>query len=174
MADAADVKLQITYRAVDFYKAAFIHSARRLGFWTPAIGALVGILIIAGAHYRRSGYLEPSLALFGVVLAAAVGLAISVLLVLYQTKSVTKYPGMLSPITLLFSNSGIASELANEDSRTNWTLVTGALESTEFIFIGMRRGTYFLVPKLQLTADQIARLKDILRQHVSKNLKLRP
>jgi hypothetical protein len=139
----------------------------------PTAGALVGILVIAGAHYRRSGDLEPYLVLLGVGLATAAGLAISVLLVLFRARSVTKYPGILSPVTLSFSNSGIASELVNENSVVAWTLVTGALESTEFVFVEMRRGIYYLVPKAQLSADQIARLKDILRRRVLRNLKLR-
>ena len=173
MGDTAELRFQITYRSIDLYKAAFVYSMRRLRFWTPVLGTFGGFLIIAGLNYRRSDSLQPTFVLLGVALSTLAGLVLSALLVLLQTRSFTKYPGILSPIWFSFSSSGVVSELVHQKSSADWSLMTGAVESAEFIFIGMQRGTYYVIPKAQLTADQVVRLKDILRRYVAKNIRLR-
>ncbi len=89
-----------------------------------------------------------------------------------------KEPGLLGPITYVLSSTGIFSEHRNAPNETLWTatvawsLISGVKESRKYIFIRLARDRFHLIPKAQLGDQETQVLRTILRQRVSKNVKL--
>jgi hypothetical protein len=91
-----------------------------------------------------------------------------------SSASIAKRPGVLAPMTLSFTASGVTAEFENGTNKAMWSLVKGAKETRHYFLIEMQRRTYHLIPKRFLNEEKASRLREILRANVSKNIHLLP
>jgi YcxB-like protein len=155
-----DLSLQITLSRRDLRKAIYYNMFRAPWFW--AIVAIAVIIILS----RLNG--DP-----GGLIGAIVGSFVVVLLIPYSTaRAGMKSAAVLAPMTLKFSDRGVSAEYINGKNSADWSLVKGASEAIGFIFVKMQRGTFHLVPKNQITAEQADELRKILREHLKRNVSL--
>lgn len=106
------------------------------------------------------------------VWATLAGLIMLVFLLYRSGASTAKQPGVLSPITYIFSDYGITAEFENGTNKAMWSLVKGARETEDYFFIEMQRRSFHLIPKRLLIEDQASRLRAILRANVTKSVRL--
>ena len=109
------------------------------------------------------------------ITAICVGLAILVLMPLSAIRAAAKNPAVLGPITYTFDDSGVSALFINGENRSDWSLVTGAFETSNDVFVLMQRGSFHLIPKSQVDQNELASLRNILHRKLgSKARRIRP
>jgi hypothetical protein len=94
---------------------------------------------------------------------------------LSATRASAKNPGVLAPITYIFDDFGLSAVFINGENRAEWSLVTGALETSRYVFVLMQRGSFHLIPKSQVDERELASLRRILRSKLgSKARRIQP
>jgi YcxB-like protein len=159
--DYADLlRLRFTLKKSDIYRASYSNVARG-----PALLFLIIVCLALGFISRDQG-------LKGWIGAAALGFALFLILPYWNARVTFKNPDVLAPMTLAFGTDGLAAEFEHGTNSAAWALVKGATETKPFIFIKMLRGTFHLVPKSQLTREELATLRQILEEHVLRKVRL--
>jgi hypothetical protein len=159
---------EITRTKSDLYRAIFYTALRAPGlYFIAAVPAGVVYMMLAFAHIpHRWLFTLASYVWFLFVIPRS------------WARRNRKEPGLLGPITYVLSPDGVFSEhrnAANEalwTASTAWSLISGARESKNYIFIRLARDKFHLIPKVQLGSEQTALLRTILRERVPKNVKL--
>lgn len=152
--------IEVNLTKSDVFHSVLLTMVRRPYFWLAA-------LMVGASVYL---WLAPN----SIRLFAAIAASLSVLfLVPYSTvRSTAKRREVFAPMTYVFSANGVAAVYQNGETRSAWSLVNGARENRDYIFIEMQRHTFYLVPKRFLSERQCAHLREMLRKHVSKNVRL--
>jgi hypothetical protein len=152
--------IKVLYEKSDLYSASLLNAMRHPLFWIApfAIGSIV--------------YQSLSTHEYGWIIALAVGLVSFSLIPYSAARASVKMPGVLAPITYILSVDGVTAQFENGRNTAAWSLVKGASETGKYIFIQMQRGTFHLMPKRQMTNDQVMLLRQMLREHVSAKVRL--
>jgi hypothetical protein len=109
--------------------------------------------------------------LAGLLTAACLALLCAFGLPALGTRRLLRAPATSGGVTYVFSDSGVLAEYAGARNFAEWSYVRGALETSDDIIVRMARG-FHLIPKSQITSEEAAELRGLLRGHVSTNVKL--
>lgn len=88
--------------------------------------------------------------------------------ILFAARATQRLPGMLGPVAYTLSPQGIAVRAADAQSQLPWGYYARARETREFFLIVLKSRQVHLIPKAQLAAAQIARLRVFLTQFLGK------
>ena len=156
----SELALRITLTKKVLRKAVYYNCVRTPWCWAIA----VIVVIISSFKASRDPYEWVPVSIITVVI---------ILLIPYSVaRASLKSAALLAPITYTFSDRGVSAEYINGKNNADWSLVTGAAEGSGFIFIKMQRGSFHLIPKNQITDEEARTLRQILREHVQKNVSL--
>jgi hypothetical protein len=156
----SELTLKISYTKADLWRSIYFDSILKPLFWIAAlIPAAIVFTTLSESPFRW-------------VAAIAAALIIIVLIPYLRVRSSLKTKAILAPITFVFSDAGVSAEYVNGKNAADWSLVTGADENSQFIFVRMQRGSFHLIPKAQIGGGKATKLREILRQHVRKNVSL--
>ena len=156
----SDLTVKVLYTKNELRRAIYSDSFRKPLFWATS---LIPAAIISYELRTFS---------FWWIVAIAIAGALLLFAPLLRARTILKSEALSSPIVLSFSNAGVSAEYVNGTNAADWSLVTGARESPHFVFLGMQRGSFHLIPKTQITSDQATKLRAILRSHVQKHVSL--
>jgi len=156
----SELTLKIAYTKADQWRSIYYDSIRKPPFWIAAlIPAAVVLTTLSESPFRW-------------VTAIATSLILLVLIPYSKVRSSLKIKAILAPSTFVFSDAGVSAEYLNAKNTADWSLVTGANENSQFIFVRMQRSSFHLIPKAQISSGDAAKLREVLRQHVRKNVSL--
>ncbi|HLH02563.1 MAG TPA: YcxB family protein [Bryobacteraceae bacterium] len=82
------------------------------------------------------------------------------------TRASLKNPGLRDPITYTFNDLTVTAKFSNGENRADWSLVTGAFETSNYLFVLMQRGSFHLIPKQQIDEFQLHSLRQLLRHQL--------
>lgn len=161
VAQSDTLAIRVTLTKSDLFRSLLLTMMRQPYFWlTPVpLAFVIYTTILANSPYR--------------LILALISVPLFLLLFPYLTSiSIAKRPGVLAPITYLFTENYVSAQFVNGESKADWSLVTGAWETSNYIVVRMQRGSFHLVPKRLITTEQTCRLREILRAHVLKGVRL--
>lgn len=81
-------------------------------------------------------------------------------------------PGALNEIAYVFSENGVKVRSAVGSSEAVWTTFDAALESRGHFVLRQKPGVLQIIPKRDLNADVLARLRALLRAHLTGLIRL--
>jgi YcxB-like protein len=155
-----DLAIEVQLTKKDIFRAVRLNAVRRPMFW---IAVIMPGFIIFGALITHP---------YGWIAGTAISLGLF-LLIPYQTAITSaKQVDVLAPITYVFSDYGVTAHFQNAENKTAWSLVKGARETADYFFIEMQRKSFHLVPKRTVRDEQAVSLREKLRAHLSKNVRL--
>lgn len=156
----SELTLKIAYTKADLWRSIYYDSVRKPLFW---IAALVPAAVIFATLSESA---------FRWVAAIATALILLMLIPYLRVRSSLKTKAILAPITFVFSDAGVSAEYVNGKNAADWSLVTGAHENSQFIFVRMQRSSFHLIPKAQIGSGEATMLRQMLRQRVRKSVSL--
>jgi hypothetical protein len=148
---ATGLPLKVQLSKADLFRATLRNQIHQPVFWMVPFA----VICVALTSFRGNA--------LGGVTAVCVGLALLAIMPLAATRASAKNPGVLSPITYVFDDFGVSAIFINGETRAEWSLVTGAFESSRYIFVSMQRRSFHLIPKSQVDERELASLRSILR-----------
>lgn len=157
MTEFEDLAIQIEMRKADLRGASLAILLSQPLYWVlPPL--------MAGAFWRLSAFSLPR--------GWAYGLGMLILLYYASAsgamRAATKTPGAMSPMTLVFSEEGVAARMVSSHSMAEWSLVKGARETKQHIRVEMQRKTCHVIPKSQISDEQASRLRAILKTKLNE------
>jgi len=88
-------------------------------------------------------------------------------------RAAMKNPNFSHEVQYTFSGAGIDIVAEHSNSHMDWTLVTGARETKNFILLIVIRSTVLPLPKRCFQAGDLDRIKEMLRSGVAGKVKLK-
>ncbi len=152
----AELLLPVRLTKADLYRASFLNAIRSKIFWIAPLG--IGFIVANLLGNNPYRWYATVFAVLSYVFLVPYGSA----------RTSAKNPGVLAPITYSLSDAGVSAQYVNGATVADWSLVLGAFESSRYVFIKMQRGSFHLVPKAQVGAQDFINLRQILREKLGK------
>jgi len=160
-ADQSDqVAIEVHLSKSDIFHSVLLTTLKHPLFWIASVG--MGVIVYSVLAPQPYGWL----------LAVITSLGFLFLVPYSRSTSTAKQPGVLAPITYIFSSDGVTAQFENGANKAAWSLVKGATETNKYIFVQMQRGSFHLLPKGSINAEQDTRLRKILRERLSEKARL--
>lgn len=157
------IRIEVTRDRGDYLSAVWTNFWRSGAWlWLVGGGAALGAAIAALA--ARDG--DPD-ALSSGVQTAAIFLVVTIpaysLLMVSTAWRAWRQPGAMEPLTYTFTSSGIEVQSRIGSSTSQWLVWRRAFENARVLIIRHRLNLMQVLPKRQIPADAMARLKALLR-----------
>lgn len=154
-------------------------------FWAVAFNALkspiipiffaFALLLVLGPNALEGELYATDFMLVGAIYAALIVLYYLFLMaaVWFGARKNWSSPGALEPLSYTFSAEGIAASYAMGQGQMAWPLWTGAIETKALVLIRHSLGMLHIIPKRDLDAATLARLRALLRDRFGSKAQLR-
>ncbi|MEQ1618021.1 MAG: hypothetical protein ABL883_06715 [Terricaulis sp.] len=169
----SEVSFEATRTRTDVLKALIANTWRSPAALLWYIG---GSLLVAGIAFAVND--EQTVVTRMVVFAAAFGAMVAfysllffVCLLFAARKSWTA-PGGLEPIKFNLSATGLSAATATAQGQSGWDNWKAAFETNSLIVIRHHLGLLQIIPKRNLDAMTVGRIREVLRAHIKGGVRL--
>lgn len=172
MSDTA-LRFVVTRSEADYFWAVGLNALRSPIIPLFAVGALVVQLaayaiggggVDAGGLTVLAATYGGMIALYYVCLLAAVW---------FTARKNWRAPGALAPLTYTLTPQGIDTAYALGQGQTDWALWKGAFETEKLVLISHTLGPVHIIPKRDLDAATLSRLRGMLRERFGAKARLK-
>ena len=157
----SSVTVTYTLTSSDVYRALMHYMVRRMWFLLPLpiLGAIGTVWALADP---QNGAVTVSNA--GTMLL--IGVFFFVVSPYLQTRAATKVPNFGVPMTLTLSERGIEFVGGHSNANIAWSMTKGVSETNHAILIHLKPAGFQIVPKSQISSEDLADLTAVLSDHL--------
>jgi hypothetical protein len=157
------IRVEVTRDKGDYISGVFANLMASGGLLTPAIIAIALVFLLLLESALEGGDLSVSFAVFmGVIVFAAV-FFFSCASVMFAAWRSWKAPDALRPLIYVFTRDQLSVKSDLGGSETKWELWKDAFENDRVLIVRHRLNIIHILPKRQIAAETLARLKALLR-----------
>jgi YcxB-like protein len=158
----------------DLYRMTVSYFTRKLWMlWIFPTLALVGLPLILVSHGpqrdKTIANFEPA------CIGAAIALVILFVFPYFSARSSFKsHPALQQETLYTFSDDGISVQSPTASSRTDWSNITQATETRNYLYLFLSKNIRWIIPKRSFSdTASLSALREILKSHIKGKVRLR-